>query len=96
MRAGLTNVQILEVEVVLHGCHYHFVSRLPWCKFWDHKFSVAKCQEPSQVVVSGQEPFFFNFCNSFKHSKRGETEAVRVVFEEGHVLELLLLGSQLN
>jgi hypothetical protein len=59
-----------------------------------HQISAAKCQEPSQVRVSGQEPFSFNFCNGYEQSKRGETEAVRGVFEDGHVLELL--GSQLN
>jgi hypothetical protein len=58
------------------------------------KISAAECKETSQVLLSGQQPFSFNFCNGFKQSKRAESEAVGGVFEDGHVLELL--GSQLS
>jgi hypothetical protein len=27
MLAGLKHVKVLEIEVVLHGCHFHFVTR---------------------------------------------------------------------
>ena len=58
-----------------------------------NKISTATCQKSRQIFFSGQDSLFFLICYGFQQIQWKEGQAVRRVFEDGHVLELL--GSQL-